>query len=78
MSNPHKDWLIQEQTALGKDISNPFMAYNLPKIVWFQLTISLKVKSWLARKFMACGKGSGKTVIGNRLTKDNNYVISKS
>ena len=34
MSNPHKDWLIQEQTALGKDISNPFMADNLPKIVW--------------------------------------------
>ena len=34
MSNPHKDWLIQEQTTLGKDISNPFMADNLPKIVW--------------------------------------------
>ena len=35
MSNSHKDWLIQEQTALGKDISNPFMADNLPKIVWY-------------------------------------------
>jgi hypothetical protein len=35
MSNPHKDWLIQEQMALGKDISNPFMADNLPKIVWY-------------------------------------------
>ncbi|GKD73721.1 retrovirus-related pol polyprotein from transposon TNT 1-94 [Tanacetum coccineum] len=30
----HKDWLVQEQTALGKDFSNPFMADNLPKIVW--------------------------------------------
>lgn len=29
------DWLVQEQTALGKDISNPFTAGNLPKIVWF-------------------------------------------
>ena len=28
-----------------------------------------KIKSWLARKIMACGKGSGKTIIGNRLTK---------
>ena len=28
-----------------------------------------KIKSWLARKIMACGKGSGKTIIGNQLTK---------
>ena len=35
MSNTHKDWLIQEQTALGKDKSNPFMADNLPKNVWY-------------------------------------------
>ncbi|GJS21417.1 retrovirus-related pol polyprotein from transposon TNT 1-94 [Tanacetum coccineum] len=34
MSNRHKDWLVQEQTTLGKDFSNPFMADNLPKIVW--------------------------------------------
>ncbi|GJX11011.1 retrovirus-related pol polyprotein from transposon TNT 1-94 [Tanacetum coccineum] len=30
----HKDWLVQEQTNLGKDFSNPLMADNLPKIVW--------------------------------------------
>ena len=35
MSNPHKDWLILEQTALGKETSNPLMADNLPKIVWY-------------------------------------------
>ncbi|GKB06791.1 putative reverse transcriptase domain-containing protein [Tanacetum coccineum] len=34
MSNIHKDWLVQKQTALGKDFSNPFMADNLPKIIW--------------------------------------------
>ncbi|GKG40227.1 hypothetical protein Tco_0467004, partial [Tanacetum coccineum] len=34
MSNKHKDWLVQEQTALGKDFSNPLMADNLPKIIW--------------------------------------------
>ena len=27
------------------------------------------MKSWLARKIMACGKGSGKSIIGNQLTK---------
>ncbi|GJW98219.1 hypothetical protein Tco_0180027 [Tanacetum coccineum] len=30
----HKDWLVQEQMALGKDFSNPLIADNLPKIVW--------------------------------------------
>ncbi|GKA98889.1 hypothetical protein Tco_0826826 [Tanacetum coccineum] len=30
----HKDWLVQEQTALGKDFLNPLMADNLLKIVW--------------------------------------------
>nr|GFB46485.1 hypothetical protein [Tanacetum cinerariifolium] len=29
-----KNWLVQKQTAPGKDISNPLMADNLPKIVW--------------------------------------------
>jgi hypothetical protein len=42
MSNPHKDWLIREQTALGKDKSNPFMADNLPKIVWYSTHHILK------------------------------------
>lgn len=70
MSNQHKDWLIQEQTALGKDISNPFMACNLPKIVWYlNSPYPKKRMSWLARKIMACGKGSGKTIIGNQITK---------
>ncbi|GKC02824.1 hypothetical protein Tco_0994434 [Tanacetum coccineum] len=30
----HKDWLVQEQTALDKDFSNPLMADNLPRIIW--------------------------------------------
>ncbi|GJX34364.1 hypothetical protein Tco_0245921, partial [Tanacetum coccineum] len=34
MSNRHKDWLVQEQTTLGKDFSNPLMDDNLLKIVW--------------------------------------------
>ncbi|GJZ94849.1 putative ribonuclease H-like domain-containing protein [Tanacetum coccineum] len=34
-SNRHKDWLVKEQTALGKDFSNPFIADNLPKTGWY-------------------------------------------
>jgi hypothetical protein len=33
--------------------SNPFLVDNLLKIVWFQFTISINVKSWLAiRKWL--------------------------
>ncbi|GJT68033.1 hypothetical protein Tco_1019513, partial [Tanacetum coccineum] len=45
MSNQHKDWLVQvqtalelvipEQTATGKESSNPFMAGSLPKSIHF-------------------------------------------
>ncbi|GJX72347.1 putative ribonuclease H-like domain-containing protein [Tanacetum coccineum] len=58
----HKDWLVQEQTTLGKDFSNPLMADNLPKIVWLSTHHIWLVKSWLAHKFMDCGKGCGKTI----------------
>ncbi|GJW74218.1 hypothetical protein Tco_0133588 [Tanacetum coccineum] len=44
MSNRHKDWLVQEQTALGKDFSNPFMADNLPKIEAHNEDIQRKLK----------------------------------
>ncbi|GKA98815.1 hypothetical protein Tco_0826752 [Tanacetum coccineum] len=40
----HKDWLVQEQTALGKDFSNPLMADNLPKIVWLSTHHIWKLK----------------------------------
>ena len=78
MSNPHKDWLIREQTALGKDKSNPFMAYNLPKIVWYS-THHIFISEELASP-----QGYGlwlrqwKSMIGNQLTKDNSNNLSKS
>nr|GEW37615.1 hypothetical protein [Tanacetum cinerariifolium] len=34
--------IVQEQTALGKDFSNPLMADNLPKIVWYILLSLVK------------------------------------
>nr|GEX00178.1 hypothetical protein [Tanacetum cinerariifolium] len=30
-----KNWLVQKQTDFSKDFSNPFMADNLPKIIWY-------------------------------------------
>nr|GEX77915.1 hypothetical protein [Tanacetum cinerariifolium] len=56
MSNPHKNWLVQKQTALGKDSSNSLMADNLPKIVWYSTHHVTLIKSWLVQKQMALGK----------------------
>nr|GEZ54670.1 reverse transcriptase domain-containing protein [Tanacetum cinerariifolium] len=50
-----KNWLVQKQTALGKDTSNPFMADNLPKIVWFSTHHISCMKSWLVQKQTALG-----------------------
>nr|GFA12148.1 hypothetical protein [Tanacetum cinerariifolium] len=44
-----KNWLVQKQTAFGKDISNPFMADNLPKIVWLSTHHITCMKSWLVQ-----------------------------
>nr|GEX71598.1 retrovirus-related Pol polyprotein from transposon TNT 1-94 [Tanacetum cinerariifolium] len=51
-----KNWLVQKQTAFGKDMSNPFMADNLPKIVWFSTHHITCMKSWLVQKQTALGQ----------------------
>nr|GFA21607.1 putative ribonuclease H-like domain-containing protein [Tanacetum cinerariifolium] len=51
-----KNWLVQKQTAFGKDNSNPFMANNLPKIVWFSTHHVTFMKSWLGQKQTALGQ----------------------
>nr|GFA98090.1 hypothetical protein [Tanacetum cinerariifolium] len=50
MSNSHKKWLVQKQTALGKDRTNPLMADNLPRIVWYSTHHVTLMKSWLVQK----------------------------
>nr|GEU69592.1 hypothetical protein [Tanacetum cinerariifolium] len=35
MSNPHQELASPDQTVSGKDSSNPLMADNLPKIIWY-------------------------------------------
>nr|GFA56193.1 hypothetical protein [Tanacetum cinerariifolium] len=51
-----KNWLVQKQTAFGKHISNPFMADNFPKIVWFSTHHVTYMKSWLVKKQTALGQ----------------------
>ena len=68
---------MQEQTILGKDFSNPLWLTICQKLYGIQLTISLKVKSWLAHKVMACGKGFG-IPYWYSAHHDNSYNLSKS
>nr|GEV63198.1 retrotransposon protein, putative, Ty1-copia subclass [Tanacetum cinerariifolium] len=56
MSNPHKNRLVQQQMALGKDSSNPLMADNLPKIVWYSTHHITLMKSWPVQKQTALGQ----------------------
>nr|GEU35220.1 hypothetical protein [Tanacetum cinerariifolium] len=52
-----KNWLVRKQTDFGKDISNPFMADNLPKIVWFSTHHITCMKKLASPKQTALGKG---------------------
>nr|GEX76059.1 hypothetical protein [Tanacetum cinerariifolium] len=60
MSNPHKNWLVQKQTALGKDKSNPLMADNLPKIMWYSTHHIPLMQIWLVQKQTALELASPK------------------
>nr|GEZ33887.1 putative ribonuclease H-like domain-containing protein [Tanacetum cinerariifolium] len=51
------------RTVSGKDSSNPLMADNLPKIVWYSTHHVALMKSWLVQKQMALGKmATGKEI----------------
>ncbi|GJV46943.1 zinc finger, CCHC-type containing protein [Tanacetum coccineum] len=69
MSNQHKDWLVQEQTALGKDLSNPFMVDNLPKIVWYSMHHSIYTEAWLLQSKRLAGKELSNPFIADDLLK---------
>nr|GEW36402.1 uncharacterized mitochondrial protein AtMg00810-like [Tanacetum cinerariifolium] len=51
-----KNWLVQKQKAFGKDISNPFMDENLPKIVWFSTHHITYMKKLASPKQTALGQ----------------------
>nr|GEX36424.1 putative ribonuclease H-like domain-containing protein [Tanacetum cinerariifolium] len=58
-----KNWLVQKQTTFGKDISDSFMADNLPKIVWFSTHHVTFIKSWLVQKQTTLGKDTSNPLI---------------
>nr|GEY88003.1 putative ribonuclease H-like domain-containing protein [Tanacetum cinerariifolium] len=64
-----KNWLVQKQTAFGKDTSNPFMADNLPKIVWFSTHHITCMKSWLVQKQTDLSKDTSNLLIVGSLLK---------
>nr|GEX41590.1 hypothetical protein [Tanacetum cinerariifolium] len=64
-----KNWLVQKQTNFGKDISNPFLADNLPKIVWFSTHRVSFMKSWLVQKQTDLGKDTSNPLIVDSLLK---------
>nr|GEV79491.1 hypothetical protein [Tanacetum cinerariifolium] len=66
MSNPHKELASPDQTVSGKDSSNPLMADNLPKIVWYSTTL---MKSWLVQKQTTLGKDKANPLIVDGLLK---------
>nr|GEX05980.1 hypothetical protein [Tanacetum cinerariifolium] len=55
MSNPHQELASPDQTFSGKDSSNPLMADNFPKIVWYSTHHVALMKSWLVQKQTALG-----------------------
>nr|GEV01854.1 hypothetical protein [Tanacetum cinerariifolium] len=61
--------LIQKQMALSKDSSNPLMADNLPKIVWYSTHHVTFMKSWLVQKQMALSKDSSNPLMADNLPK---------
>nr|GEV85420.1 ribonuclease H-like domain-containing protein [Tanacetum cinerariifolium] len=55
MSNSHQELASPNQTVSGKDSSNPLMADNLPKIVWYSTHHVTLINSWLVQKQTALG-----------------------
>nr|GEZ10052.1 reverse transcriptase domain-containing protein [Tanacetum cinerariifolium] len=64
-----KNWLVQKQTAVGKDTLNQLMADNLPKIVWYSTYHITCMKSWLVQKKTALGKDESNPLIVDSLLK---------
>ncbi|GJV10302.1 putative reverse transcriptase domain-containing protein [Tanacetum coccineum] len=68
MSNRHQELASPEQTASGKDFSNPLMADSLPKIYGSQLTM-LHSKELASPKQTALGKDFSNPLIVDSLLK---------
>nr|GEU70710.1 putative ribonuclease H-like domain-containing protein [Tanacetum cinerariifolium] len=69
MSNPHMILASPDQMISGKDSSNPLMADNLPKIVWYSTHHVTLMKSWLVQKQTALGEDKSNPLTIDSLLK---------
>ncbi|GJR33876.1 putative ribonuclease H-like domain-containing protein [Tanacetum coccineum] len=51
-----KSWLVQKQTALGKDISNPLIVDSLLKTIWLSMHLVIAMKHWLFQSKRLLGR----------------------
>nr|GEW40898.1 hypothetical protein [Tanacetum cinerariifolium] len=58
-----------DQTVSAKDSSNPLMADNVPKIIWYSTHHVALMKSWLVQKQTALGKDESNPFIVDSLLK---------
>nr|GEV05545.1 hypothetical protein [Tanacetum cinerariifolium] len=77
MSNPHQELTSPEQTVSGKDLSNPLMADNLPKIIWYSTHHASQYKSWLVQSKWLLAKVSA-VVSTLVLIKAQQYISNES
>ena len=50
------DWLVQDQTVLGKDFSKPLISGNLLKITWNQFSMTPSVEELASPDLTTSGK----------------------
>ncbi|GKB74667.1 hypothetical protein Tco_0936079 [Tanacetum coccineum] len=62
----HKNWLVQDQTVLGKDYSNLLIADSLLKTIWF---INDQYEELSIPEQMATGKGTSNPLMAGSLPK---------
>ena len=67
-----KSWLVQKQTASGKDKSNPFTACGLLKITWlsFGPKFLLEPKHLATPVVMAIGKETKSIKFSQKIARD--------
>ncbi|GJU31463.1 ribonuclease H-like domain-containing protein [Tanacetum coccineum] len=59
----------KSKRLLGKDLSNPFMVDNLPKIVWYSMHHSIHTEAWLLQSKRLAGKELSNPFIADDLLK---------
>ncbi|GJT40606.1 hypothetical protein Tco_0940471 [Tanacetum coccineum] len=64
-----KSWLVQDQTVLGKDYSNPLIADSLPKTIWLSIHLVVYNEELATPGQTATGKESSNPFMAGSLPK---------